>query len=100
MSTFPGVYNLLDCSTGHLSEEDNATLSTKAYPKELIVREHPYGYWIHVPTEHEDYTEHIANENIGQSIKDILKYAFQRECLWVNLDMDAILMDDLKSYEW
>jgi hypothetical protein len=84
-----GVYKYFDCSTMHISEKTNAYLQLTA---DLLVREHEYGYFIHV-------SEEIPT-GIPTCLKAILKKAKKLDCQWVLLDCDGTEHDDLKKYNW
>lgn len=87
------VCKYLDLSTGHLPARDREKLDDGPCP--AIVVPHPYGWWIHVPSD-DDELDDLVNRNTGspeQVMSDdfiaLLMHARECECDWINLDQDA-----------
>lgn len=105
MKKSQGVYNYLDCSTVHISPEDESFLSKAAEPKDtesslIVNRIHPFeeGYWLHVPPDEDTFTQ--ESEQWPKSVLAILRKAKKLKCYWVKLDRDGTVHHDLPEYEW
>lgn len=92
------VVNMLDISTGHITESTNDWLSEMdknpmpgflAYPRE-------YG-WL-IPVLHYEDMTHITN--IPRDLIAVIYYAKGRGCAWINIDRDADYEEELPTYEW
>lgn len=98
-----GVYKYLDCSTGHITEEDNEFLTEYRTPgpADLIVRPNEYGYWIHSMDNDEndqEFEEVISVLSI--SLQAVLRKCRKEGCVWINLDCNGFIHNDLPKYNW
>lgn len=112
------VYKYLDLSTAHITQKDSHLLDVhtssdlfrsslhQAGMRHLIVRKHPYGMWIHVPIGAErdetigELKRGLSLAGYSPALGQILDYAAERNCYWINLDMDADEEEDLPTYDW
>lgn len=102
MITDNGVCNYLDCSTTHITEEDDDFLTDESLDTRqptLIVERTSYGYWLHAldSLELEEATE---KGSLSKNIITILTKANQMKCFWIKLDNDGFVHDDLPKYDW
>jgi hypothetical protein len=94
------VFKYLDVSTGHLSDWEQENLpsieTSKAYEDAFSIRviPHEFGWWVNVPSTEEELEEAIKSLLTGGgrfgNVALMLKYAFKKECFWINFDSDAI----------
>lgn len=94
-----GIYKYMDCSTAHITENDNNFLTANysdliIYPFPIMPNKH--GFWLFVPGSEEE----IKELKVSVSIKNVLVRAFKNDCQWVKLDADGLVHSDLKKYKW
>jgi hypothetical protein len=108
-----GLYKYLDCSTAHMTLQDNDYLTEIAKyqgefdvlpehlaDKELIVRDHPYGFWVHVSQEEEEQQAIQDSTRISPSLKQVFLKAQRLGAYWINFDRDAEVHEDLPENDW
>lgn len=91
------VYQYLDLSTAHLTDEDRHELAHGLCPLRVI--EHDYGWWVHVPGD-DDITDRLAavSETMSEAFVGVLKHANKHGCNWINFDADADEEPELPSF--
>jgi hypothetical protein len=90
------VVNMLDISTGHITESTNDWLMTAGTTVGFLVYPREYGWLIPVL----DYQEEVHITNIPRDLIAVLYYAKGLGCEWINLDKDADFEKELPTYEW
>lgn len=93
------IVQMLDVSTAHITEDTATWLKEVGVegPSPIIVYEKAeYGWLIHVPDE---WDKGQANNTPGDLLA-IITYAKAKGCLWIMLDCDANVTEDLPEYEW
>lgn len=94
-----GVFQYLDCSTGHITREtmkmleagDNQRLWNTVAPYE-------YGAFVGVPSFEGASEDQFAS--FPKDLMEVLKFAAQRDCQIVRFDADGFDHDELPRYEW
>ena len=98
-----GVCNYLDCSTTHITEEDDKFLTNYGEPfdGDLIIYPNEYGYWLHLMGMHENPKEFaLITARLSDSLQAVFLKAKKEDCIWVKLDCDGFEHDDLPKYDW
>ena len=89
-----GIYNYLDCSTTHITPEDDQWLESIVIENEpLIVYSTGYGFWILVESAWDTVL-------IPAAVSAILQKALNAGCTWIKLDNCGVTHDDLPQYKW
>jgi ABC-type tungstate transport system permease subunit len=91
----PAVYHYLSVSTIHIPKNDTNFLEKGP----VIADANEYGWWILVPEE-EDIADVVAASGLSDAMAGILLLASQQGCVWVRLDADAEIYEDLPCYDW
>ena len=96
-----GVYKYMDCSTTHITKEDDKFLDalTDDLSPDLIVDKYPYGYWM-LLMDDAHLEEVLHSTTISDNIKGILRKAKELDCIWIRLDADGFEHGDLPKYDW
>lgn len=92
------IYNYLDLSTAHITQETDEYLRKQAKEDEAykaIVYEKDCGYFVSVPE-----WDEIDDYDMPDDLKACLKFAAEHNCYWLVLDGDADTIDELKTYKW
>lgn len=100
----PGVFTYLDCSTVHITPEDDqylkqihdGSLYYDMFPTPIMVYNLPnweeqYGYWIRF--DDVDYS-------ISPALHQLKTFTESRGCQWIRLDRDGTIHEDLPQYTW
>ena len=90
----------MDCSTAHITREDDLFLEGGTNTEPLIVNATDYGYWIYVPGDSEEFAEVRDSPLVSPSLKEVLKKAWRLDAVYIKLDSDGAVHDDLPTYEW
>lgn len=93
------LYYLMDCSTAHITKDDNDFLAEQVnteFERTLIVTSQEYGFWVYVPYE----MEQIMEKEISDSLRTVLLKAFHANARYLLLDADGSDHEDLPTYEW
>ena len=99
-----GVEKFLDASTGHITYEDSLKLldGHEDFPSRVIP--HEFGWWINVPYLSEwgenMIIQKLTEQGYSGGMLNLLKYASENSCWWINLDCDAIDVEGLEVFEW
>lgn len=91
-----GIYNYMDCSTRHITVEDNKFLLL--CHSFFVTIPHNYGCWISIFHDGDYFEENI--EKLSESLKAIFRKAISNKCNLINLDTDGFIHSDLVSYNW
>lgn len=86
------VEKYLDISTGHISKDTADWLDTD--PRGIIM--HPkgeYGWFVYAMQEELD-------DDVPLDLVKVLVYAKSIGCVWVILDADGELIDELETFDW
>lgn len=109
------IQNFLDLSTGcmqrsdselleyYIDENDNKWSSRDTNNCAIRVIGHEYGYWVHVPFELEEQPaiyERLLLQGFSEDFINVLKYAYQNTCWWINFDQDADTDNNLPVFDW
>lgn len=88
------VRKFLDLSTAHLPREILESLPelTVAYPTE-------YGALLWVPEDLEDYYGGL-DQDIPEELRRVVVYARELDCDYILFDSDALIDDNLPTFEW
>lgn len=87
------IRQFLDLSTWHIRESsvswlnDNATANSE------------YGWWLYAPDCNEEDLRELW-PNCPNEIINICQKARQLNCDYINIDRDALEMDDLPTWDW
>lgn len=104
----PIITKNFDCSTGHITVQDNKLLkkSVKDPESPVIVYEYREGYFVFVS---EDWKDGMGGQDEASNIKaygfsdafvDLLRRTASLECKYLQLDGDAMEYEDLPTFEW
>jgi hypothetical protein len=97
------IKKYLDLSTAHMTEADNELLACKVSDGSLIVTEHSYGYWVHVPQNPSSPGVEVStfkDQGFSEDFCKAMAYAYQNDCWWINFDRDAPIEEELNTHEW
>jgi hypothetical protein len=90
------VMKYLDASTGNLPQIEFERLDNR--PHNIHTLKYDYGVWVHVEYDDQEKIEFIDKEY--PALAKVLAFARAHECLWINFDQDAALVDGLPVWEW
>jgi hypothetical protein len=103
------VYRYLDVSVAHLApDEREVVLSTPDDPpigvdihRPLLPRvvPHRFGAFVNVPSELDDNELDAMQADGFASLVEVLVFAAQRGCNWINFDQDGAEIPELALYE-
>jgi hypothetical protein len=92
---------IITLSTAHISYKDSILIESETeeywYPYEKNENGESVGWIISVTY---NYYDEDLYKVVPSTIRDILKYAIEKGASWINLDRDAVPVDDLPAYEW
>lgn len=100
------IHQYLDLSTGHLPPSERSRLDQVGTPDERQRRPlklpktvmHGEGWWVNVPTDFMVQTAVDAVKAGCPTLANILNYAHERGCWWINFDVDAERLGDLPYF--
>jgi hypothetical protein len=103
------VYRYLDASVAHLApDEREVVLFTADDPpmgvglhRPLLPRivPHRFGAFVNVPSELDDNELDAMQADGFPSLVEVIVFAAQRGCNWINFDQDGAEIPELPSYE-
>jgi hypothetical protein len=105
----PIITKNFDCSTGHITAQDNKLLKKALTDPEspVIVYEYREGYFVYVPTDMgnsgylgAEEAKAIKAYGFSDAFVDLLKEASRLECKYLQLDGDAMEYKNLPTFEW
>ena len=103
----PVITKNFDCSTAHITAEDNRRLLEAIGDPQapVIVYKYAEGYFIYVPTETDAFIGGTEKETIkaygfSDAFINLLKVAADLGCKYLQLDSDAMEYEDLPTFEW
>lgn len=97
------THKYLDASTGHITERDSSVLQDN---HDLGIRVLPdeYGFFISLAAFKDEETKkevtRRASEVLSYAFFQLVEYAVENGCDYINLDRDADLIDGLPSFDW
>lgn len=99
-----GVEKYLDVSTGHITYKDSQILIAqhRNFPTRVIP--HQYGWWINIPEmkiwEENQVAAKMQTQEYSKDFTNLLLFALENECWWLNLDCDGSYIEELNCFEW
>ena len=101
------ISQYLDISTGHLPEQEmmllNDATDSEHEPTSLPTRvvPHAYGAWVWVQFD-DAHEQDAAFDDDGRlpNLLRMVRFARSHQCHWINFDRDAVVVDELPSWEW
>lgn len=96
----PRIFNYLDISTGHMTEEDDKLL--KESEASLVVYSYEYGYFVHVPdlkTE-SSIIPAFREHGFSEAFSKIMEYAQGKGFAFVRFDSDGAEYEELPMFNW
>jgi len=95
------VQTFLDASTGHITTLDKTLLCGREHKFPTRVIPHDHGWWVNVPDKGElqEIIVKVRMQGFSSSFVRLLVAASNRDCLWINLDTDGAIWEDLKIHE-
>jgi len=96
----PNIMKYMDLSTGHITEWDDHMIEMDT--RGLVFASHRYGYFVWVPEkeDQEAYFKSILKLGYSEALCNVLRYAREHGCNWVNFDSDAFVCEDLPTHDW
>jgi hypothetical protein len=96
-----GVFNFLDASTGHITEDDSRLLGMHEDDSLFIRKEFGWWVWIDV-TDPESQDADLRKMEFSGAFRKLVRYAADNNCFWLNLDGDGaiILGEGLPYNPW
>ncbi len=91
------VRGMLDCSTAHITEQDDQRLTEMAASAGGPVHDMGPGYLVHV-FQLDDSPDRF--EGLSAAFHDVVRHARERGCDFVLLDPDGAHIDDLDTFDW
>ncbi len=102
MSGLPNVYRMLSVCTCHISKETgdwlnaeclvNATSDDTGKMASIHAGSHGYGWFIYC---HDDGTDDYPKDLV-----EVINFAIEKKCHYINMDADGAKWDELKEYDW
>lgn len=98
-----GVRKYLDCSTAHITEQDDDLL--RSSPSGLIIHQLEYGYLVYVAPEGaaevvDEQRDHARAIGLSESFIKVIDYARNQGCGWVKFDANAMYVPYLDTHNW
>ena len=104
------IAKMFECSTAHITLPDNNVLekyqdfANNYMLEEMRVIPHEYGWIINtgIHSEEDSYPDNCKKikQAFSKTFLNLIKYAREQGCAWINLDRDAETTDDLPRFEW
>lgn len=89
------IYKYMEVSTAHIQEKTNTflrdTAESMAATNLIVYAKGEFGYWIFVDT---------GLTGIPEDLFALIQVADQKECIWLILDRDGIIVEGLPTWEW
>jgi hypothetical protein len=106
------VHKYLDCSTSHVTKEENALLEAAGELEEvgssalksalpMRVINHNYGWWVHAYDDDElikDWDDKVRE--VAPNLLALLLEARKLGCYWINLDSDGEKLEGFPVFDW
>lgn len=89
-------FKVFDCSTGHMSPQDNERLKDKDGP--LALYDYEFGCFLHVACD--DCVEGAIHAGFSAAFVDLIRIAKKAGCKFICLDGDGTRYEDLPWFEW
>lgn len=92
----------LVASTGNISEETDAWLTSSESEGFVSKYNHEYGYRIYVAQDKEMFQQEIQELwNLGRGeLAELMRLARRHRCKWLVLDADGPLVPNRPKFEW
>lgn len=87
------IFNYLDLSTGHLPKNEADALLTHDW---LVVTTHEWGWWVWIRPANDMNT---IQDDLP-ALANVMAFAKERGCRWINFDSDAAAVEGLPYWEW
>lgn len=101
------VEKVLSLSTAHISSETNELLDQLGYvndsePNPLSFRfvPHHYGFIIFMRSELKEEEDRKRIEDDAPELLPIMDYAIKNNCSMIDIDRDADIMLEFKTFDW
>jgi hypothetical protein len=89
-------FSVFDCSTGHMSKQDDDKLKDKECP--LAVYDYEFGCFLYVACD--DVVEAAIHAGFSSAFVDLIRIARKAGCKFICLDGDGTRYEDLPYFEW
>lgn len=96
------IFQYLDISTAHVTEEDMAKLDAGAGTSGFPVTVYPYthGAFIPTPPNEKDLMPNLRKAGMSDSFCKIVQHVISNKIHMIRLDCDADTMDDFPTFDW
>jgi len=99
----PYINKVLDCSTAHITNNDNNLLKEASKDSvnqnPVIAYEYEYGFLVYVP-EDKDIRESALKYGYSKEFTNLIDKARELNCKYLQLDGDGIVYYDAPQFDW
>lgn len=102
----PYINKVLDCSTAHITNNDNNLLKEASEaPKDsvnqnpIIAHEYEYGFLVYVP-EDKDIRESALKYGYSKEFTNLIDKARELDCKYLQLDSDGVTYNNIFRFNW
>ena len=96
----------LDLSTRYMTQNDAELLFALINGDDagdLVVNAHPHGWFVHVEQDADrlaELSQTLRKVGYSEAFINLLRYARERECWWINFDSGGEDEDGLPTFDW
>lgn len=90
------TYNAVALSTSHITEDDNGALRVASFQGNMVM-ERESGFFIKL---YMDEPAHNFREDYSESLKNVIRFAFDNDFQMIELDSDAEAIEELDQHDW
>ena len=88
------TFKVMNISTVHITDWDYICLKEEVLEKSPLVYDVDYGFLLFVGD------GDLGLDNLSRALRNIIIIAFENDCLWIMIDQDGTVYDELPTYNW